>query len=67
MNRIIPITIIFIVLFCWPSSLLAKEETRPNILLIVVDDMGYSDIGPFGGGGPNPGSRFSRKVRNEIH
>jgi len=49
MNRIIPLAIIFIVLFCWPSSLLAKEETRPNILLIVVDDMGYSDIGPFGG------------------
>jgi len=24
-------------------------ETRPNILLIVVDDMGYSDIAPFGG------------------
>ena len=23
--------------------------TRPNILLIVVDDMGYSDITPFGG------------------
>ena len=23
--------------------------TRPNILLIVVDDMGYSDIAPFGG------------------
>ncbi len=22
---------------------------RPNVLLIVVDDMGYSDIGPFGG------------------
>ena len=49
MNRIIPLAIIFIVLFCWPSLLLAKEETRPNILLIVVDDMGYSDIGPFGG------------------
>ena len=49
MNRIIPLAIIFIVFFCWPSSLLAKEETRPNILLIVVDDMGYSDIGPFGG------------------
>jgi arylsulfatase A-like enzyme len=49
MNRIIPLAIMFIVLFCWPSSLLAKEETRPNILLIVVDDMGYSDIGPFGG------------------
>lgn len=26
-----------------------KRVTRPNVLLIVVDDMGYSDIGPFGG------------------
>jgi arylsulfatase A-like enzyme len=26
-----------------------SAETRPNILLIVVDDMGYSDIAPFGG------------------
>jgi len=24
-------------------------DTRPNILLVVVDDMGYSDIAPFGG------------------
>lgn len=29
------------------SALAAK--TRPNILLIVVDDMGYSDLGAFGG------------------
>ena len=26
-----------------------KTETRSNILLIVADDLGYSDIGPFGG------------------
>jgi len=25
------------------------NSQRPNILLIVADDMGYSDIGPFGG------------------
>ena len=42
--------VIFLVLFivCGPTSVLAKD-TRPNILLILVDDMGYSDIGPFGG------------------
>ena len=27
---------------------IAKAAERPNILLIAVDDMGYSDIGPFG-------------------
>jgi arylsulfatase len=27
----------------------AAQQERPNILLIVVDDMGYSDIGAFGG------------------
>ncbi len=26
-----------------------RADKRPNILLVVVDDMGYSDIGPFGG------------------
>jgi arylsulfatase A-like enzyme len=26
----------------------AEAANRPNILLIAVDDMGYSDIGPFG-------------------
>lgn len=26
----------------------AKDESKPNILLILVDDMGFSDIGAFG-------------------
>jgi arylsulfatase len=35
--------------FCGAQPLQAKESvTKPNILLIVADDMGYSDIGSFG-------------------
>ena len=26
-----------------------KAPSRPNVLLIVADDLGFSDIGPFGG------------------
>ena len=29
-------------------STTSAPEDRPNILLIVVDDMGYTDIGSFG-------------------
>ncbi len=37
----------FVSLLGFPA--LAESAPQPNVLLIVVDDMGYSDLSPFGG------------------
>jgi arylsulfatase len=41
--------ILLIYMLLTGTGVFAAKETRPNILLIVVDDMGYSDLGAFGG------------------
>ena len=35
--------------FCLFSTLVLGDDQRPNILLVVADDMGWTDLGAFGG------------------
>ena len=32
----------------------ARTDARPNVVVVLVDDMGWSDIGPYGGEIPTP-------------
>ena len=36
------------------ASAAARTDARPNVVVVLVDDMGWSDIGPYGGEIPTP-------------
>ena len=72
-RRSLPATLIYLVcflLFLSPVSLSAAE--KPNIILVMCDDMGFSDIGCYGGEVQTPhlnrlaqeGMRFTQFYNN---
>src|SRR5688500_16547489 len=46
--RLIPLLAIFLTTFCASSARAAKPATRPNVVYIIADDLGYADIGAQG-------------------
>ena len=48
----------------WSAA--AAAQTRPNVVLILADDLGYGDVGAFNPGGRIPTPHLDRLAREGL-
>jgi arylsulfatase A-like enzyme len=58
--------LVFLPAFFLSNHIHAVETKKPNILVIVADDLGYSDIEPFGGEISTPNLRKMAKEGSTL-
>lgn len=59
------IPLLFLAIFAVPLPVFAQTESRPpNIVVIFADDLGYGDLGPYGGKIPTP--HLDRMAREGV-